>query len=164
VGRRAWIAIVVVAGVVAGGVVLAGLALGGGSEPSTAQEYQAAVVQARDRVDFVLGRLSRAQSLEELTARMDEAAATIDGAKGELEDTAPPENLTAEHARLVEHLGVLATDVGSTAAQLRDPAFYDLLLGAEGLNFDSWDEINATLEDMKAKGVAVELLSRHTTS
>jgi hypothetical protein len=164
VGRRAWIAIIAVAAVVAGGVVLAGLALGGSNDPSTVEEYQAAVVQARDRVDFALGRLSRAQSLEELISRMDEAAATIDGAGGELDDTAPPETLTGEHARLVKQLGVLAQDVGSTAEQLRDPAFYDLLMGAEGLNFESWDKINAVLADMKAKGVVVEPLSRHTTS
>jgi hypothetical protein len=164
VGRRAWIAIVAVAAVVAGGVVLAGLALGGSNDPSSTQEYRAAVVQERDRVDFALGRLSRAQSLEELISRMDEASATIDGAGDELDGTAPPENLAEEHTRLVKQLGLLAQDVGSTADQLRDPAFSDLLMGAEGLNFESWDKINAVLEDMKKKGVVVEPLARHTTT
>jgi hypothetical protein len=58
---------------------------------------------------------------------------------------------------------VLATDVRGTAEQLRDPAFNDLLMGAEGLNFDSWDKINAVLAEMKAKGVVVQPLARHTT-
>jgi hypothetical protein len=164
VGRRTWIVVIVAAVVAAGGVVLAGLALGGSNDPSSAQDYQAAVVQARDRVDFALGRLSRAQSLEELTTRMDEAAAAIEGAGGELSGTTPPENLTDEHGRLVKQLGTLASDVQATADQLRQPGFDDLLLGAEGLNFDSWDKINAVLLEMKAKGVVVEPLSRHTTS
>jgi hypothetical protein len=164
VGRRAWLAIIAVAAVVAGGIVLAGLALGGSNDPSTVEDYQAAVVQARDRVDFSLGRLSQAQSLEELITRMDEAAATINGAEGELQDTTPPDTLSDQHRRLVKQVGVLATDVQATADQLRDPEFNDLLLGAEGLNFESWDKINAVLADMKAKGVVVEPLSRHTTS
>jgi hypothetical protein len=163
VGRRAWIAIVVVAAAVAGGVVLAGLALGGSDEPSSAQEYQAAVVQARDRVDFALGRLSKAQSLEELISRMDEASASINGARSELDDTAPPDDLAEEDGRLVAQLGVLSQDVQGTADQLRDPASADLLLGAQGLSFDSWDRINAVLVEMKAKGVVVPLLSRHRT-
>ena len=163
-GRRAWIAIVAVAAVAAGGVVLAGLALGGSNDPSSTEDYQAAVVQARDRVDFALGRLSKAQSLDELITRMDEASASIHGARGDLDDTTPPDNLASEHTRLVKQLDVLSQDVGSTAEQLRDPAFYDLLMGAEGLNFESWDKINAVLEDMKAKGVVVQPLSRHTTS
>ena len=43
------------------------------------------MVNARDRADFALGRLSQAQSLDELLSRMDEAAATIDDAAGDLD-------------------------------------------------------------------------------
>jgi hypothetical protein len=163
VGRRAWIAIVAVAAVVAGGVVLAGLALGGSNDPSTTQDYQAAVVQARDRVDFALGRLSKAQSFDELLTRMDEAAASIRGAADELDGKTPPEALADEHETLVEELGKLSDDVQGTADQARVPGFELILNGAAGLNFESWDTINAVFVKMKAQGVGVQPLSRHAT-
>jgi hypothetical protein len=164
VGRRAWIGIVVVAVVVAGGVVLAGLALGGGNDPSSTQDYQAAVVETRDRVDFALGRLSQAQSLDELLTRMDEAAASIDDAAGELDGKTPPEALTDEHATLVAELGKLAEDVQGTADQARVPGFESILNSASGLNFESWDKINAVFVTMKAQGVRVQPLARHATT
>ena len=162
-GTRTWLAVAVVAVLVAGGVVLAGLALGGGDDQSSAAEYQVAAVEARDRVDFVLGRLSRAQSFDELLERMDEAAAAVDNAAGELDDETPPEALADEHGRLVEQLGLLSDDLQGTADQARVPGFEDIFLGAQGLNFESWDKINAVLEELEDQGVVVEPLSRHTT-
>ena len=144
--------------------MLAGLALGGGDGQSSAAEYQVAAVQARDRVDFALGRLSKAQSLDELLERMDEAAAAIDDAAEELDGQTPPEALADEHERLVEQLGALSDDVQGTADQARVPGFESILLGADGLNFESWDAINAEFVAMKEQGVVVPLLSRHTTS
>lgn len=163
-GTRTWVAIAVVAVLVAGGVVLAGLALGGGESQSSTAEYQVAAVQARDRVDFALGRLSKAQSLDELLERMDEAAASIDDAAGELDDQTPPDALADVHERLVEQLGALSNDVQGTADQARVPGFEQILLGAQGLNFESWDKINAEFVAMKAQGVVVPPLSRHATS
>lgn len=164
VGTRTWVAVAVVAVLVAGGIVLAGLALGGGESQSSAAEYQVAAVQARDRVDFALGRLSKAQSLDELLERMDEAAAAIDDAAGELDGQTPPDALADEHERLVEQLGSLSDDIQGTADQARVPGFEQILLGADGLNFESWDKINAEFVAMKEQGVVVPLLSRHTTS
>ncbi len=42
-------------------IAVVGLALGGGSEPTTKAEYEVLVVNTRDRIDFSLGRLSKAQ-------------------------------------------------------------------------------------------------------
>ena len=83
--RWSWavIAGVTIAALVA--AVILGRAIAGGNEPSSRAAYQVAVVTARDRVDFALGRLSKAKSLEELTTRMDEAAAVIDKTAGELD-------------------------------------------------------------------------------
>jgi hypothetical protein len=164
VGTRTWIAVAVVAVLVAGGVVLAGLALGGEDSQSSAAEYQVAAVQARDRVDFALGRLSKAQSLDELLERMDEAAAAIEEAAGALDENRPPETISDEHDRLVNQMETLSTDIQATADQARVPGFEDILFGAQGLNFDSWDAINAVLVKMKEQGVVVPPLSRHTTS
>jgi hypothetical protein len=164
VGTRTWVAVAVVAVLVAGGVVLAGLALGGESGQSTAAEYQVAAVRARDRIDFALGRLSKAQSLDELVERMDEAAAAIDDAGGALDDTTPPEGLADQHAELVRQIGLLADDVQATADQARVPGFEDILLGAAGLDFEPWDKINAVLVKMRVQGVVVPPLTRHATS
>jgi methyl-accepting chemotaxis protein len=161
--RRTWlvIAAVAVAAVVVGVV---GFALGGNDQPSSSAEYEAVVVQARDRVDFVLGRLSTAQSLEELLTRMDEAAKTIDAAAGDLDEVTPPDALEDEHGRLVSQLETLSVDIQGTVNQAREPGFETLLLGAKGLNFPSWDAINSILGDLQKQGIDVQPLSRHATT
>ena len=161
--RWSWavIAGVTVAALVA--AVVLGRAIAGGSEPSSRADYQVAVVTARDRVDFALGRLSRAKSLEELTTRMDEAAAVIDKTAGELDNTTAPADLESQNGRLVADLESLATDVQGIADQLRVPGFEDILRGSEGLNFPSWDKVNNVLVELRRLGIDVEPLSRHTT-
>jgi hypothetical protein len=162
--RWSWavIAGVAVAALVA--VALLGRAVAGGSEPSSRADYQAAVVAARDRVDFALGRLSQAQSLDELTTRMDEAAVVIHRAAGDIRDTTPPAGLESQNGRLAVHLDSLSTDVQGIADQLREPGYEDLLQGSEGLDFPSWDKVNSVLAELKKQGIVVEPLSRHTTS
>lgn len=160
---RNWavIAGVAVAALVA--AVLIGRAIAGGNEPGSRADYQEAVVANRDRVDFALGRLSKAQSLEELLTRMDEATAVIDKAAQELDEMTAPADLETENTQLVSHLEALTADLQGTANQLRAPGFEDLLAGAQGLNFPSWDKVNEVLGDLQKKGIDVELLSRHTT-
>lgn len=155
------VAAVAVAAVVA--VAIVGLALGGGGESASKADYQSAIVNTRDRVDFSLGRLSKAQSLEELLDRMDEAADTIDDAAGDLDDLSPPEPLEDPHERLVRQLEELATDVQGTADQARVPGFEDILQGAEGLEFPAWDEINSIFTELRRQGVEVPPLERKTT-
>lgn len=162
--RGTWLAVggVAIAALVAVGVV--NFASTSDGSPSSSEEYEAEVVRNRDRVDFVLGRLSTAQSLEELLTRMDEAADTIDAAAGDLDDGTPPEALEDEHGRLVLQLETLSDDIQGTANQAREPGFESILLGAAGLSFDSWDEINAILKELRAQGVEVQPLSRHAAT
>ena len=100
-------------------LVLLLLALGllvsgcGGSGPSV-EEYSDAVVLNRNRTDFVLGRITRAQSLEELFTRMDEAALTISKAADELEETGAPSDYQPEADDLVKWLRQLSVDVQAT--------------------------------------------------
>jgi hypothetical protein len=159
-----WVVVAAVVAAVAIAVAVVGLALGGSDGPTSQEDYQAAVVNARDRTDFALGRLSRAQSVDELLERMDEAAATVRGAAGELDDQGAPEGLEDETDRLVRQLNTLAEDVQGTADQARVPGFEQILFGAGGLNFESWDRINAILVELREQGVVVEPLQRHTTS
>ena len=162
-GRRLWAVIAAVAVLVAGGIALAGMALGGEETDGSAAEYQVVVVNVRDRTDFALGRLSKAQSFDELLERMDEASAAINGAVGELEEATPPAELADVHAELADNLEVLATDLQGTAEQARVPGFEDLFQGSSGLNFETWDAINENLAAMEEAGVVVAPLSRKTT-
>jgi hypothetical protein len=162
--RGIWIVVGALAAAVAIAVAVVGLALGGSEGTASVEDYEVAVVNARDRTDFALGRLSRAQSLDELLERMDEAAAAVDSAAEDLDDEGAPERFEDETDELVRELHALADDVQGTADQARVPGFEDFLLGAAGLDFPSWDRINAIFAELREQGVAVQPLTRHTTS
>ena len=95
---------------------------------------------------------------------MDEAAVVIDKSAGELDDTTAPADLESQNVRLVAQLESLSTDVQGIADQLRVPGYDDILQGAEGLDFPSWDKVNTVLAELRELGIDVEPLSRHTTT
>ena len=159
---RTWLLVATIVVVTVTAVAAVGLALGGDSEPSTKADYEVVVVNTRDRIDFSLGRLSKAQTLEELLTRMDEAAETIDDAAGDLDDVSPPEGLEDPHERLVEQVANLAGEVQGTADQARTPGFEDILTGAAGLDFPSWTAINAIFAELRGQEVEVPPLARKT--
>lgn len=132
----------------------------GGGEPSV-EEYGDAVVLNRNRTDFVLGRITRAQSVEELLTRMDEAALTISKAADELEETGAPSDYQPEADNLVKWLRQLSVDVQATADQARIPGFEGLLTQSNALSFDSWDQVNKALAGLAGKGIRVTILQRH---
>lgn len=143
-------------------VSVATLAFGcGESSMPSVQELERSIITTRDRVDFALARITRAQSRDELLGRMDEAAGTIDDAAGDLEGVATPNGYESEVGKLVDSLRQLAFDVQATADQIRQPGFDELLVGTRGLSFESWDEVNRALAALSAKGIAVALLERH---
>jgi hypothetical protein len=146
-------------------VLLAALLLvaagcGGGGEPSP-QDYADAVVLNRNRVDFVLARITHAKSKDELFTRMDEAALVIDKAAGELEDEGAPADFQPEADQLVKSLRQLSVDVQATADQARMPGFENLFEGTRGLSFDSWDDVNRALAGLAGKGIQVSILQNH---
>ena len=134
-------------------------ACGGSGEPSV-QEFSDAVVLNRDRTDFVLARITRAQSQEELLTRMDEAAIVIGKAADELEKTGAPSDYQPEAGNLVKSLRQLSVDVQATADQARIPGFETLLTNT-GLSFNSWDDVNKALAGLAGKGIDVSILQRH---
>ncbi len=133
---------------------------GGGGTPSPA-DYAETVVLNRDRVDFALGRITRAQSVEELLNRMDEAATVIDKAAGELEDEGAPDEYQPEANNLVKQMRQLSVDIQSTADQARQPGFESLVTDPhlQGLSFDSWTKMNKALAGLAGKGVNVTIIS-----
>jgi hypothetical protein len=107
-------------------VGLVASACGGGGEPTT-EEFSEAVVLNRNRTDFVLARITRAGSFEELLSRMDEAASVISKAADELDETGAPSDFQPEADNLVKWLRQLSVDVQATADQARVPGFEGLL-------------------------------------
>jgi hypothetical protein len=134
-------------------------ACGGSGEPSV-QEFSDAVVLNRDRTDFVLARITRAQSQEELLTRMDEAATVIGKAADELDETGAPSDYQPEADNLVKSLRQLSVDIQATADQARIPGFETLLTNT-GLSFNSWDDVNKALAGLAGKGIEVSILQRH---
>ena len=162
--RRTWLVLAAVAVAAAVAIGVVALTLRGGEDSASNEDYELTVVNTRDRTDFALGQLSRAQSLEELLERMDETAAAVESAAGDLEGAGVPDGFEDETERLVEQLRMLAADVQGTADQARVPGFEDILVGAAGLDFESWDKINAILAELRKQGIDVQPLARKTTS
>lgn len=120
-------------------VSVATLAFGcGESGTPSVQELERSIVATRDRVDFALARITRAQSKDELLGRMDEAADTIGDAAHDLEVGGASKDYESDVGNLVESLQQLAFDVKATVDQIRQPGFGDLLTGTRGLSFESW--------------------------
>lgn len=145
--------LVVVAALVAAGC--------GGGGTASVPELEEAVVLARDRVDFALAEVTRAQSKDELLERMDRAADTIADAAGDVDDLGPPERHREDVELLVTSLEQLAFDVQATADQVREPDFGGLLEGVRGLSFESWNSVNGALSDLARDGIEVAPLERH---
>ena len=131
----------------------------GGGQPS-AEDYADAVVLNRNRADFALGRITRAQSPEELLNRMDEAALVIGKAANELDDKGAPDEFQPEANNLVKWLRQLSVDIQATADQARVPGFENLLTdqALQGISFDSWDSVNKALAGLAGKGIQVSIL------
>jgi len=149
---------IVVALVAAAAVLAAGC---GGNSTPTMEELGRSVVLARDRVDFALARITRAQSKDDLLERMDEAAGALDDAVSDLEDVGAPKRLDTDLSALVQSLRQLAFDVQATADQIRQPDFSDFLAGTKGLSFESWNAVNRALAALDAQGIEVAPLARH---
>lgn len=133
---------------------------GGFGDPSL-EEYSDAVVLNRNRVDFVLGRITRADSVEELLTRMDEASLVIGKASEELDKLGAPDDYQPEADDLVESLAQLSVDVQATADQARIPGFEGLITQTNAISFNSWDDVNKALAGLAGKGIPVTILQRH---
>jgi hypothetical protein len=160
-GKRSGLLTVVVAAVVAAAVVIVGVVVLGDDGTTSRQDYQAAVVNARDRVDFAYGRIARSQSLEEVIERLDEAAVVVGDTASDLDDKGAPEGLDDENERLVVALRAFSDVLAGSAAQFRDPAFAPSLEGLTSLSFPEWDRVNKVLAELDEKGIEVAQLARH---
>ena len=131
------------------------------SAAATRADYQRSVVTTRNRVDFALARITKATSKDEFLDRMDEASAAIDSAASDLEDGAAAPGFQDETDKLAGALHQLSVDLSATAHDIRQPEGQALVTGAEGLNFESWDQANLVLASIIGQGIKVQLIARH---
>ncbi|HXF98715.1 MAG TPA: hypothetical protein VNJ46_08915 [Gaiellaceae bacterium] len=151
-------------GAVALAAALAAVALvasGAGGRPATRAEYRAEVAQARDRVDYALGRITRAKTYDDLTGRLEEAAAVADKAADDLESAGALRGFEDEHEQLVRALRALSAEISGTADTLRDPGFQDVLPLIRTMSFPQWTAVNRALGRLDRRGIRVQPLSRH---
>jgi len=85
----------------------------------------------------------------------------VPAAGADLDGVDAPKDYESEVGELVDSLHQLAFDVQATADQIRQPGFGDLLTGARGLSFESWDKVNLALARLIEKGIGVAPLERH---
>lgn len=147
--------------VIAATLVAALVGCSGGGDSASSQEYEESVVETRDRVDSALARIPQAESEDDFLNRLDQAGTIIEDAAGELDDVEAPDQFADESERLVRYLRQLSTALQGTAEQARQLGYDQFLLGAQGLNFESWDKVNAVFADLREQGVEVEPLARH---
>jgi len=159
-----WTQIAVFVGVAvaaAGAVAVVGIALGGGGGSASTDEYQETVVSARNQVEFALGKIAKAQSIEELLGQLDEAADVVEASAGDLAEAGVADGFGDENDKLVAGLYALASELTGTAETLRDPAFAQALPKLTSLSFKQWEVVNRVLGDLKEQRIDVELLARH---
>jgi len=157
------IAAVAAVGIAAAVAVAAvGLAFGGrGGSSASKAGYEATVVNARDRVDYALQRVTESQSMPDLVQRLNDASNTVGGAAAELDQAKVANGFEAQNAQLVTALRAFSTTLGNTANTFKDPALANSLTNMNSLSFPEWDQVNAILAEMKSKGIEVALLARH---
>jgi hypothetical protein len=146
--------------VIAIGIAVAAVVIGGGGGSSN-DEYEGAVVDARDRVDFALAQIGQSTSPEELIERIDQAGKLVDRVADDLSKEAPSGDLEDENDKLVKTLRAFSVELTGTAATFADPAFAASLPGIRDLSFPQWEAVNRVLVDLKKQGIEVEPLARH---
>ena len=154
------LALVAVVVAVAFGVAAAVILLSG-SDTASRDDYQATVVNTRDRVDFAYARITKPTSTEDLIERIDDAGVVIGDTASDLDGAAVAEGFEDENEKLVRRLRAFSDVLLGTAAQFRDPTFAGTLPGITTLSFPEWDAVNVVLADLNEQGIEVEPLERH---
>jgi hypothetical protein len=159
--RSTQILVVLAVAIGAAFAVAVGVILLGDDATASRADYQATVVNTRDRVDFALVRITKSQSTDELIARIDEAAALIGAAASDLDGAGVAEGFDDENAKMVKTMRSFSNELAATAAQFRDPTFAGTLTAITSLSFPQWDALNKQFATLKAQGIQVSQLPRH---
>ena len=139
--------------------VVATLLAGCGGSGASKEDFQADMVEARNRVDEGLEQVTNATSVEDLLARLRIAAAEVRSAAQDVNEAEAPDGLDDEKRRFETTLRTFSEEIVSTVATL------ETLEGAaaetRGLDFEGWNQVQKDLRAFRKEGIQVPLLQRH---
>jgi hypothetical protein len=141
-------------------VLCCALLLGGcGGDSASKDEFAQDVIAARNDTDAGLSQIVEATSLEDLLERMKSAAVEIRGAARDVREAPAPGDLEQERDLLAERLLALSDEIISTVETFE--AFPDQAQATRALNFEQWDNVQASLASLRSEGIDVPALGRH---
>ena len=142
-------------------LAVAALALlaGCGGDGASEEEFQTAMVAARDRVDSGLEQVTNATSVEDLLARLRIAAAEVRSAAQDVNEADAPDDLGDEKRRFETTLLTFSEEIVSTVTTLE--SLEGAAAETRGLDFDGWNEVQKRLAAFRQQGIRVPPLERH---
>lgn len=138
--------------------LIAGGAACGGDDSDELEDYEASVVDTRNRVEVAFANISEAQTRADFSKRMEEASVRIERAADDLGEAEVAEGFEDETDRLTKALRKLATDLEATAEQFR---LTPELFNTAGLNFPAWATANQIFTSLSKQGIQVRPLDKH---
>jgi hypothetical protein len=141
-------------------VLLAVIALAAcGGDGASKEEFAEDVIAARNDTDAGLSQIVEADSFEDLLERMKAAAVEIRGAARDVREASAPGDLEDERDLLAERLLALSDEIISTVETFE--AIPDQAQATRALNFEQWDNVQASLASLRSEGIDVPALGRH---
>ena len=134
---------------------VAGAGCGGDSK----EEFEQAVIAARDRTDGALAQVTQPTSAEDLVARLRIARDEVATASAEVGTAEAPDSLVDERRRLAASLSALSSELDGTADTLE--TIGGGAASIRTLDFPAWNRVQDTLTALRSEGVEVEPLRRH---
>jgi hypothetical protein len=135
------------------------LLAGCGGSSASKEDFQADMVEARNRVDEGLEQVTNATSVEDLLARLRIAAAEVRSAAQDVDEAEAPDGLDDEKRRFETTLRTFSDEIVSTVTTL------ETLEGAaaetRGIDFDGWNQVQKNLQELRKQGIQVPPLERH---
>jgi hypothetical protein len=139
-------------------VALTVLAGCGGSGASK-EDFQADMVEARNRVDEGLSQVTNATSVEDLLARLRIAAAEVRSAAQDVDEAEAPDGLADEKNRFETTLRTFSDEIVSTVTTLE--SLEGAAAETRGLDFEGWNQVQKDLQELREQGIRVPPLERH---
>jgi hypothetical protein len=144
----------------AGILVLAAIFAAGCSFGDGGEEFEQEVISARDTADSSFSYIKRPESSEDLVRRLRTSRDRLERVSGSLAETEAPEELTDEQERLVTALEAMSKEMDGFANSI------ELVIEGqdtsqapvETLVFDSWDQVQNVLTELRGEGVDVQPL------
>jgi hypothetical protein len=138
--------------------LLSALVLAGCGGGASKQDFEADMVDARNEADAGLAQIVNASSWDDLLARMKIAAVDVRSAATEVRTSDAPGDLEDERDLLAERLVALSDEIISTVETFEA---FPAAQSTRALNFEQWNNVQASLASLRREGIDVPALGRH---